>query len=230
MSVQILEDIPVQYDLARLSKELQLERLRGRIDEVDQLIEDSYELLDPKALYIYLQVQEISGFTVRLETGDIVNGAILTDKIKCTQTISPYVVTIGSRLEEMSSQLSNTNLLKAWLLDGIGNHALTIVLDYVQKIVEEKLKGTVSNFNPGSGSGEFFGVDQQKVIFRILSPEDKIGVRLTQDYLMIPRKSVSGIFASTEEKYIACQHCPRKKCDSRKVPFKGEYRPAHAHE
>ena len=40
--------------------------------------------------------------------------------------------------------------------------------------------------------------------------------------LMMPKKSVSGVFAVTDEEYIACQYCP-KKCEDRASAFRGEY-------
>ena len=225
--MHILDHIPLRYDKDRLYRELQIERLKGKAGEVEPLIEESFKQLEPKAAYIYLQVEDIAEDMVRLEGGYVLKGAILADKLRSTQTVAPYVVTIGSRLEEKVSELARSNLLHAWLLDRIGNHAVRLSREFLQKIVEEKLAGEVSIFSPGSGTGEFFGIEQQKEIFRILSPEDKIGVTLTDSYLMIPAKSVSGIFTSTQEKYVACQHCPREKCESRRAPFQGEYRLAH---
>jgi hypothetical protein len=45
-------------------------------------------------------------------------------------------------------------------------------------------------------------------------------VRLTESMLMIPRKSVSGIFFPSEEGFVACQLCERENCPSRKAPFR----------
>jgi len=92
--------------------------------------------------------------------------------------------------------------------------------------VEESLGDKVSDFGPGEGTGELFGIEQQTVLFRILQPLKSIGVQLTPSYLMIPKKSESGVFAVTDEEYVACQYCP-KKCEYRETAFRGKYQPRH---
>jgi hypothetical protein len=90
-------------------------------------------------------------------------------------------------------------------------------------LIESELGGKVSSFGPGTGTGILFDIKQQKVLFKILDPMKSIGVQLSSSYLMIPRKSVSGVFASIDEEYVACQYCP-KKCDGRRAAFIGQYR------
>jgi len=80
----------------------------------------------------------------------------------------------------------------------------------------------VSSFGPGEGTGKLFGIEQQTVLFQILQPFNSIGVQLTPSLLMMPKKSVSGVFAITDEEYIACQYCP-KKCENKSSAFRGEY-------
>ena len=46
-----------------------------------------------------------------------------------------------------------------------------------------------------------------------------IGVNLTDSFLMIPRKSISGIYFPTEIKFYSCQLCPRERCIGRKAPY-----------
>jgi len=49
--------------------------------------------------------------------------------------------------------------------------------------------------------------------------QEIIGVRLNDSLLMIPRKSVSGIYFPTEIKFYNCQLCPRQKCIGRQAPY-----------
>jgi hypothetical protein len=46
-----------------------------------------------------------------------------------------------------------------------------------------------------------------------------IGVVLTDSFLMIPNKSVSGIRFQTETDFRSCQVCRREVCPSRSAPF-----------
>jgi len=44
-------------------------------------------------------------------------------------------------------------------------------------------------------------------------------VILTESFLMMPRKSSSGIFFPTETPFFACQLCPREGCPARKAAY-----------
>lgn len=55
-----------------------------------------------------------------------------------------------------------------------------------------------------------------------MEPTKSIAVRLTPAYVVVPRKSMSGVFAATLKEYVACEYCPRK-CDNRRTSFKGDY-------
>ncbi|HEX69182.1 hypothetical protein DRO34_04220 [Candidatus Bathyarchaeota archaeon] len=223
---QVVDYISVEYDQEELRRELHIEKLKGGKKEVTSLIEESRGLVEPKAVYTYLEVVKIEGNCVYLENGERLKGLILADMLKPRQKVAPYVVTIGSKLENRVSKLARDNIFLAFVLDKIGDYALRIARESVKLLVEKALGDKVSNFGPGEGTGELFGIEQQAILFRILQPSKNIGVRLTPNYLMIPKKSVSGVFAVTDEEYVACKYCP-KKCEDRKSAFRGEYHPRH---
>jgi hypothetical protein len=221
---QVVDHIPVEYDEEELWRELHVETLKDKRKEIASLIEESRELIEPKAVYTYFEVVRIEGDSVRLESGDVLKGVILADMLRCGQKVAPYVATIGPKLEDRASKLTEDNMFLAFILDKIGNYALEITKENIKSLVEKTLGDKVSNFGPGEGTGKLFGIEQQAVLFQILQPFNSIGVQLTPSYLMIPKKSESGVFAVTDEEYVACQYCP-KKCEERASAFKGEYRP-----
>ena len=221
---QVVDHIPVKYDEKELLRKLNIETLKGRKKEIISLIEESRELIEPKAVYTQLEVVKIAGDSVRLDSGDVLKGVILADLLKCGQKVAPYIVTLGPKLENRASKLAGNNVFLAFILNKIGDSTLEIARGNIELLVEKTLGDKVSDFGPGEGTGELFGIEQQAVLFRILQPFENIGVRLTPSYLMIPKKSVSGVFAVTDEKYVACQYCP-KECEERRSAFRGEYQP-----
>jgi hypothetical protein len=220
--MEIVDRIPVELDIKELMKTQRL----GRIGEAEigVLIEKAYHLIESKAVYTFLKVKSIRNDEVTLEGEYILKSLILAEKLKEGQTVAPYVVTIGINVEKLASKIAKDSILQSFIFEKIADASVSKARNYVKNLVEKKLGGKVSGFGPGTGTGKLFDIKQQKVIFQILDPVKNIGVQLSPSYLMIPRKSVSGVFVVIEEEYEACQYCPRK-CDGRRKAFVGEYRP-----
>ncbi|GAH06452.1 unnamed protein product, partial [marine sediment metagenome] len=89
--------------------------------------------------------------------------------------------------------------------------------DYLRK---KYALGRMSTMAPGEGSMEDWPITQQKELLSIFgNVEELIGVKLTEALLMVPLKSVSGIFFPTRVEFISCQLCPREACEGRKAPY-----------
>jgi hypothetical protein len=70
------------------------------------------------------------------------------------------------------------------------------------------------------GSLADWPITQQEELFSIFgNVEDLIGVKLTESFLMVPLKSVSGIYFPTEIEFVSCQLCPREVCSGRRAPY-----------
>lgn len=220
--MQVIDPIPVKIDDAELARKLKPPKLA---EELVCLIEKARPLIEPKAACTTTRVTKCENDLVYLESGHALRGIVIADMLESGQEIVPYVVTIGPKLE---AEIGNEkNLLHSYLLDMIGNNALHNAATYVKSREAEGLgndRATVSDFSPGTGTGELFGLEQQKPLFEILHPAAAtIGVRLSSSLMMVPRKSESGVLAATRYEYIACAHCSRQRCDSRSTPFIGEY-------
>jgi hypothetical protein len=76
----------------------------------------------------------------------------------------------------------------------------------------------LSSMSPGSLQD--WPLEQQEQIFRLLQGgADRIGVRLTESMLMVPIKSLSGLFFSSETTFVSCQLCSRADCPRRRAEF-----------
>ena len=218
--MKVFDHIPVKLDVVEFMKTQGIRKIAEQ--EVSSLMEKSSQLVEPKAVYTFLKTLNVDNPKVHLEGGYVLDSLILSDTLREGQTIAPYVITIGPGVEKLASEQAKNSILKSWILEKIGDYALSKAREYAKSEIEKQMESKVSSFGPGTGTGKLFDIRQQEVLFKILEPQNKIGVTLTPSYLMIPRKSVSGVFASTNTEYVACQYCP-KKCESRKKSFSGEY-------
>ena len=189
-------------------------------DELTPLMDEARSLIEPRAVYSYLPVTNIGDEQVRLDNDHSLKSVVLCDMLEIGQEVVPFVITVGPRLEERAR--ADKNLLRSYLLEKIADHALGRAEDDLKSRTGKRLGAIISAFSPGSGTGELFTIDQQEAIFKLLDPAKNVGVHLSPSFMMIPRKSISGIFAATREEYVSCAHCP-KECESRKTPYRGKY-------
>ncbi len=133
-------------------------------------------IIRPRAVYRIIDYEETNRHP-------IFAGAVKTALCICT---------IGQELEQKSRQWMQQNqLLKGFILDSFGSEAAEALAQDCDKILADKaleMKLWPSKrFSPGYGQWD---IREQKFVFDML-PADKIGVLLSESFMMIPRKSVS---------------------------------------
>jgi hypothetical protein len=213
--METLENLPVEVDLKEIRRTLHLERSRD-IQRLKRLIDAATPLIEPKAAFKPCYIEK------KLQDAVIVDGLCLKSKVlrknlDPVERLFPYVVTIGAKLEEAFRKIGDP--LEKYYLDVIGNTALTAARKYLHEHLCTKFAlGKISFMSPGSLPD--WPLDAQSQLFQLLTDvEDAIGVHLTPSLLMIPTKSVSGIYFQTEVSFLSCQLCQRGKCPGRKARY-----------
>jgi hypothetical protein len=207
-----LEQISLSLDIGEVKDKLQA----GDWVQIQTLLEVAKPLISAKAVYKVCYIEEKLEDTVIID-GIPLRSRILTKNLEKVGRVFPYVITIGTRLEQKAD--ASTDLLEKYYLDKIGNIALSEVRNYLEENLCSRfaLDG-LSYMSPGSL--EDWPLEEQRPLFSILKgAEVSIGVRLTESLLMIPRKSVSGIYFPTEVTFYSCQLCPRQNCEGRKAYY-----------
>jgi len=183
---------------------------------VRRLTESVKAVIAPAAAFRISYVDE------RLDDSVVIDGMrftsrVLYDNLDGVGRVFPFVLTLGKTLEDVIA--ATRDMLEKYLLDEIGNMALY----EARGRFEQHLRTTfalekISCMVPGSL--ENWPIEQQRILFNLLSGvESSIGVSLTESCLMIPRKSISGIYFPSEITFFSCQLCPRARCESRKARF-----------
>jgi len=213
--MEILEYIHVNLDLEEIKRGLHMEK-RGDWSQVQTLINETRSLISAKAVYkvCYITSKHEDAITI---DGTCLKSRVLRKNLHTVERIFPYVVTIGNRLEEKARACND--LLKKYYLDIIGNVALTDVRKYLKDQLRARyaLDG-MSYMSPGSLKD--WAIEEQRPLFSILGDvEASIGVRLNENLVMIPNKSLSGIYFPTKILFYSCQLCPRKDCPGRKDSY-----------
>jgi hypothetical protein len=221
--MEILRNISVQLSIDEIRMRLHMKQERD-ISSVQRLVDIAGQLIEPKALYNICYIDEKTRDAVTVG-GVCLKSRVLRKNLDQAERIFPFVITLGNKLTE--KQRACTDFLENFYLDTIGNVALNSIRKQLQGHLQLKYGlNKIASMAPGSLSD--WPIEEQIPLFKLLGDvEASIGVKLTPNLLMIPSKSVSGIYFPTEVSFYSCQLCPRKRCESRKAKYDealaGEY-------
>ena len=189
---------------------------------IDEYLENAPHLLAPSYSGVIRDVKSVQGSRVVIEGSITFESEVIARLMEQCQKTFIFLVTIGDIVEEMVGQLAEDSLmLQATVLDAIGSVSVESVANVVQERVEEiaHTRGlcTSRRFSPGYCDWD---IEQQRTVFQALNG-NYAGVRLTEDCLMIPRKSMSGIIGlgscdSDVENYNPCDTCQKQDCPGRR--------------
>lgn len=221
MAIKVIEHIPIELNVEELLEKYRIES--SKKNELVALIKKYQKLIEAKAVYSFAKVKSITNDEVQLYRGDVFRGIILADMLEPEQSVFLFVVTVGPKVDEQIAEDAKNNAIQRVYSAKIGNAAVGKASSYLKHFAEKKLGTDVTHFGPGRGGGKLFSIEQQKTLFQILDPSRNIGVNLMPNYLMVPIRSISGIYAVSRLPYNACQYCPREICEGRTTPYLGEY-------
>jgi len=208
MEPVILEGFSVAIDPAEVRRFLGTkgrERLApgGPYDAVvSDMLERARTLIAPRGMYVYAAGRDLPGSTTfeRLERMAF-----------CISTIGPALETEVTRLAGMGK------LLDAVTLDAAGSVAAEAVASYIDDRIaaEAAREGQRTSCRASPGYGDW-DIREQAAIFRLLDA-GRIGVRLGESFMMIPRKSISfAVHVAVEPEMLrsesSCENCGKKDC------------------
>jgi len=217
--MEVLNNIPIRLDLEAVLKRMRARSQNESIKRsIRELIERVRPIARPKAVY------EVSYIEDKREDSIDIGGIKFTSRVLRVNLdkvgrVFPHVVTCGRELYDID--IPSDELLKGYLLDQIRETVLVSARKYLEDyLIKRYALGQLSRMAPGSGAATVWPITQQKQLFSIFgNVEELIGVKLTDSMLMIPVKSVSGIFFPTEVKFESCQLCPIERCTGRRAPY-----------
>lgn len=213
--MDILDTIPVAVNLKELKRRLKMNPGK-QWDRVLSLVEVAKPLIEPNVVYIVSYIEEKKEDSVIVD-GIVLTSHVLRKQLEEVERVFPYVLTIGPKLENMAGEAGD--YLQQYYLETIADAAIASIRPYLEEQIRSRFAlEKLSRLGPGSL--EAWPISEQAHLFSILgNVESAIGVQLTDTFLMMPRKSISGIYFPTETPFFACQLCPREDCPSRKAVY-----------
>jgi hypothetical protein len=212
----ILDKIPFKPDINLALKRLHIKEDSEDASDFMALLAEAQAIANPKVLYGMATIDDKQDNQVTIE-GVTLTSRVLRVNLEKTEHVFPFVGTCGMELEDWANSFDDVFI--GYWAETIKEFALMEALTRFESDLKEMYQpGHVSTMSPGSL--EDWPISEQVSLFNILrNTREKIGVQLTDSYLMVPTKSVSGIRFPLDGSFESCQLCPRVNCPNRRAPY-----------
>lgn len=191
-----------------------IDSIRGAFAEIPQTLQfkGGYKIFESNSIKIGKEHFEIGGLSFNA-------GKIISFNLKDSETIAIVVATIGDKITQYLTSIMETgDTLNGYIADQIASEIVERWMDNIECELEKSLIQSgmkiTNRYSPGYCG---WNVSDQHKLFSLL-PNNFCGIKLTENALMIPIKSVSaviGIGRNVERKDYQCSVCDIEFCYKR---------------
>ena len=191
MELVILDNIQVQLPVEDLFKRLRVGEDSPDAATLKNVIREAESVARPRAVCGVGYVDDLGEDFVFID-GVRFSSRELAIKLQETHRVFPYVATAGVELEAWAKGFKD--ILLGYWADIISQAVVRIARVAVEDYLREGYRpGELSSLSPGFLAD--WPIEEQQPLFRLLGDTERaVGVRLTDSMLMVPTKSVSGIY------------------------------------
>lgn len=161
---------------------------------IDEVMEKGRSLLAPKAVYEEVDVDASEEGIVRIGATLGTASASLRERLAGCRRAVLFAATIGPAIDAWAHELMGSGQMTRGLLaDAYGSSAAIALGLAVEQVVERRFaeRGLTATKRYAPGYGDWALADQAPLL--ALLDVSRIGITLTEDSLMIPAKSISGV-------------------------------------
>lgn len=176
-------------------------QLCADMDEAEKLL---LEAASPKGIYKVIEKDKmkILGFSMKKH-------------LEGCHKVAVMGVTLGGAMDNLIRRKQVVDMSMAVILDSGASVLIEQLCDEFEVMIKSKVEEfTTSRFSPGYGDSP---LQMQADIVRLIDGQRKIGLNVTGDSLMIPRKSVTAVIGLSDHevkgRLATCDECVLKdKC------------------
>lgn len=215
MMSEIIRDIPFSIDIDSFKNEMMI-RTQNDEKRLLEMLRQVKNIASPRAIYGQFYITEKGGDYIVIDNYEL-KSKILRKNIGDKKRVFLYIITVGKELEQWAGTI--TGIVESYWADQIQERVLHSAVNYVYKKIDILLGSKISSeMNPGSLPD--WPIEEQRKIFALLGREvEFIGLKLTESFLMLPAKSISGIKFTNNNEFENCQLCQRENCPTRRAPY-----------
>ena len=182
------------------------------VDMARQALAEGLTLIQPRAALLRLPVEVLSHQRLTFQGGGWLAGQAVGQHLAGAREATVMVYSAGSRLEARIQSLMASDLPYALALDGVGTAAIDALGGLIYHQLEEQAaaNGWQVSILLSPGMMGWSVEEGQPQIFRLIDAA-RIGVRINPAWVMIPRKSTSGVVGAgpglVPAQGLPCEFC-----------------------
>ena len=207
----------VSYDREKLAARLHADLSEAdTAAEFDDFLRQAAAVTLPKLMLTKMPVEHVDESHVRLN-GVLFQSKLLTENLREAAHVYGMVATCGTEIAEWAEQIDDP--LLRYYADEVMIETVGIAAAFAVKKVaalEAADVDFVRNTSPGSCVD--WPIFNQEGLFQAIGDvTGRISVVLSDSYLMLPLKSVSGVYYISPHSYTDCMYCSRTNCPNRRA-------------
>jgi len=225
--MKILNDIKLEIPgdagkdfLTKLMGGMLIPRMEDLLNEKRQVCIDSIET---KAAYDSFKISKVDGDLIYFDTGVSFEGPNIAKILEGSHRATIFICTIGEKIDRIIKEVSDSgDSLSVIIMDAITTDLLGLLGKYMGDLIRNEASMTpgwasTCSYSPGQYK---WTIKEQQVLFSMVDGS-KIGVELNPSCLMLPFKSISGVYGfgpkeNINKTMVACDLCPRENCIGRR--------------
>jgi hypothetical protein len=134
-AMETVDGFPIQLSLEETLRRLRVDGQRAQKLQANEIFKIAVPLIHPRALYVPAPVTRRSGGTVSIGGADF-RSRILAKNLDGTETVFPYILTIGEALE--TEARVSKSVASQFLLDELGNTAVESSINYLESCISQE--------------------------------------------------------------------------------------------
>ncbi len=181
----------LKYDLQETARYLGYKHGAEPSEIIRELIDEAYEALcevvNPRYIFKEYDFSRTDG-GITVDGVDFKSLKLL-NHLKDSTSVILFSATLGQGVDDLIRKYSAEDIAMAAVVQAVSSSMVENLCDIACDELKEQIKGEHRpRFSPGYGD---FDISYQKEFFSLLPVEEKLGVYLTESFMMMPTKTVT---------------------------------------
>lgn len=182
---------------------------------IDKLEKELLSLCAVKESVKIFDAKKVGGYYALDGTGIILDSSDISKLFTEADKIALFAISLGIEVDQKILYYSKIDASKMVIFDALAS-------SYIEQLCEE-LNDKINNlmeykyhtvrFSPGYGD---LNIDKQKLIIETLGGYKKLGITVSESYMMLPQKSITALVGYSDHKQKSdyeCANCVLPTCD-----------------